>query len=69
MLKISQSIKSWKLREFRQSKSLTIPQFSNKLNYNPILIGMYEKGIKRPDDSFWDKLNKTYNMYPDYFMQ
>ncbi|HHP1111460.1 MULTISPECIES: helix-turn-helix transcriptional regulator [Bacillus cereus group] len=69
MLKILKSIKSWKLREFRQSKSLTIPQFSNELNYNPTLIGMYERGIKRPDSSFWDKLNNTYNMSPDYFMQ
>ncbi|WP_368074239.1 helix-turn-helix domain-containing protein [Bacillus cereus] len=67
MLKILKSIKSWKLREFRQSKSLTIPQFSNELNYDPTLIFMYEKGIKRPDDSFWDKMNSIFKMSPEYF--
>jgi hypothetical protein len=64
------SIKGWKLREFKKSKSLTISQFSNELNYNPaFFILMYEEGIKRPDNSFWEKLNNTYNISPDYFMQ
>ncbi|MGE6313533.1 helix-turn-helix domain-containing protein [Bacillus cereus] len=61
------SIQSWKLREFRQNKSLTISQFANKLSYNPTLIFMYEQGIKRPGDSFWDSMNNTYNISPDYF--
>ncbi|AJI08849.1 helix-turn-helix domain-containing protein [Bacillus cereus] len=62
------SIKSRKLRDFRRSKLLTIPQFVMELNYSPTLIGMYENGIKRPDSAFWDKLNSTYTISPDYFM-
>lgn len=39
-----------------------------ELNDSPTLIGMYENGIKRPDSAFWDKLNSTYTISPDYFM-
>lgn len=67
MLKILISAKGWKLREFRLNNSLTIPQFSKELDYDPTLIGMYEKGIKRPDNSFWDKMNSVFMMSPDSF--
>lgn len=64
---VSRKIKSWRLKEFRKSKSLTIPQFAKTLNLEPVMIFMYEAGIKRPDESFWSNLFKTFNVTHNHF--
>ncbi|MEI4831809.1 helix-turn-helix transcriptional regulator [Bacillus sp. FJAT-53711] len=57
----------YKIRILRRKNSLTIQELAKLVNLSPSAIGMYERGVRRPDLSLAMKLSEIFNLSIDYF--
>ena len=56
-----------KIRMLRKEKGLTIQELANLVGLSPSAIGMYERGVRKPDLSLAVTLSKLFNKNIEYF--
>lgn len=56
-----------KIRDLRKEKGLTIQELANLVGLSPSAIGMYERGVRKPDLSLAVTLSKLFNKKIEYF--
>ncbi|MEM5670638.1 helix-turn-helix domain-containing protein [Bacillus cereus] len=57
-----ENFEGYKIRLLRRENGLTIQELAKLVNLSPSAIGMYERGVRRPDLSLAIKLSKLFNL-------
>lgn len=57
-----------RLKELRESRSLTQAELAKLLKVSPSAIGMYEQGRRDPDSTTLKKLSVIFNVSVDYLL-
>ncbi|KAA0746302.1 MULTISPECIES: helix-turn-helix domain-containing protein [Bacillus cereus group] len=62
-----ENFEGYKIRVLRRENGLTIQELAKLVNLSPSAIGMYERGVRKPDLSLAIKLSKLFNLNVNYF--
>ena len=57
----------YKIRILRKEKGLTIQELAGLVGLSPSAIGMYERGVRKPDLSLAVKLSKLFKLNVNFF--
>jgi len=60
---------NYKIREIRVSNNLTIQQMANSLEIATSTLGMYERGMRKPDITVMARIAKMFNVDIKYFYE